>query len=89
MCVRPHVLSWPHPLHVCFVPSSLSSVSSRSSVSSFQVVLAGTQSEYVDGVFTDDPGGFGQEHPAVQSAVQLTNDEIAALQLGTCLLYTS
>ena len=31
----------------------------------------------------DDPAGYGQEHPAIQSAVQLTPSEIAALQLGT------
>ena len=53
-----------------------------------KVVTAGTQSPYVDGVFTDDPGGFGQEHPSVQSAVQLSNDEIAELQLGTQRAWT-
>lgn len=34
-------------------------------------------------MFTDDPGGYGQEHGAVQAAVQLTDAEILALQLGT------
>ena len=48
------------------------------------VCLAGAmQSSDVDGMFTDDPGGYGQEHPAVQSAVQLSDTEIAALQVGT------
>lgn len=31
----------------------------------------------------DDPSGYGQEHPAIQSVVQLTPAETAALQLGT------
>jgi hypothetical protein len=48
-----------------------------------KVCLAGTQSDFVDGMFTDDPGGYGQEHGATQSMVQLTDEEITALQLGT------
>ena len=47
------------------------------------VCLAGVSHDDVDGTFTDDPGGYGQEHPAVQAMVQLTNDEIVDLQLGT------
>jgi hypothetical protein len=35
------------------------------------------------GTFTDDPAGYGQEHPAVQSATQLRASEITALQIGT------
>ena len=46
-----------------------------------QVCLAGVLHPAVDGTFTDDPGGYVQEHPAVQSAVQLTDGEIADLQL--------
>ena len=45
--------------------------------------MAGVAHDDVDGTFTDDPGGYGQEHPAVQAMVQLTNAEIADLQLGT------
>lgn len=47
------------------------------------VALAAVDSDYVDGIFVDDPGGYGQEHPQVQSVVQLTDVDIAALQLGT------
>ena len=47
------------------------------------VCLKGMMHDAVDGTFTDDPGGFGQEHPAVQSMVQLTDEEISSLQLGT------
>ena len=39
-------------------------------------------------MFTDDPGGYGQEHPAVQSAVQLSLVEISALQRGTQRAWT-
>jgi len=53
-----------------------------------EVCLAGTADESVDGMFTDDPPGYGAEHPAVQSAVQLDGDEIAALQLGTQQAWT-
>jgi len=49
-----------------------------------KVCLAGAvQSDDVDGMFTDDPGGYGQEHGAIQSAAQLTDADIEALQLGT------
>ena len=48
-----------------------------------KVCLEGAMHPDVDGMFTDDPGGYGQEHGAVQSAVQLSDDEIVALQLGT------
>lgn len=48
-----------------------------------QVCLAGVNSPFVDGVFTDDPTGYGAEHPVVQSAVQLSPTEIAMLQAGT------
>jgi hypothetical protein len=37
----------------------------------------------------DDPAGYGQEHPQIQSAVQLTQHEIASLQAGTQQAYTS
>lgn len=48
-----------------------------------EVCLGGTTDDAVDGMFTDDPAGFGQEHPAVQSMVQLTDEEIVELQLAT------
>ena len=48
-----------------------------------KVLINATSSEYVDGLFVDDPAGYGQEHPAIQSVVQLTPVEVAALQLGT------
>ena len=48
-----------------------------------KVMLEGMLYDEVDGTFTDDPGGYGQEHPAIQSVVQLTDDEIKDLQLGT------
>lgn len=48
-----------------------------------KVCLEGASHKDVDGMFTDDPGGYGQEHGAVQSAVQLTDAEILALQIGT------
>ena len=48
-----------------------------------EVLLAGAASKDVDGFFTDDPGGFGQEHPSVQAWVQLTPAEVTALQRGT------
>jgi hypothetical protein len=48
-----------------------------------KVLAAAATSEYVDGIFVDDPSGYGQEHPAVQSMVQLTPAEVAELQLGT------
>ena len=48
-----------------------------------EVCLKGVASRFVDGTFTDDPAGYGQEHPAVQAATQLTPPEIAALQIGT------
>jgi len=47
-----------------------------------KVCLQGMLDPHVDGTFPDDPGGYGQEHPAVQAMVQLTDAEIAALQLG-------
>jgi hypothetical protein len=53
-----------------------------------EVVLAGTDSPYVDGMFTDDPPGYGSEHPIVQSVVQLTKAEIVALQVGTQRAWT-
>ena len=52
------------------------------------VVLAGVSHDAVDGTFTDDPGGYGQEHPAVQAMVQLTQGEIADLQRGTQRAWT-
>eukprot|EP01047_Picozoa_sp_COSAG01_P079844 COSAG01_NODE_15300_length_1352_cov_11.038308_1_plen_390_part_10 len=48
-----------------------------------KILAAATNSEYVDGIFVDDPAGYGQEHPAVQSMVQLTPVEVEQLQLGT------
>ena len=48
-----------------------------------KVCLEGAADSSVDGMFTDDPGGYGAEHPAVQSAVQLSGEEIASLQAGT------
>jgi hypothetical protein len=48
-----------------------------------KVCLQGAQDSSVSGMFTDDPSGYGAEHPAVQSAVQLSDVEIAALQAGT------
>lgn len=48
-----------------------------------EVLLGGAANSDVDGFFTDDPGGYGQEHPSVQSAVQLSDAEIGALQAGT------
>ena len=48
-----------------------------------KVCLQGAQDGSVSGMFTDDPSGYGAEHPAVQSAVQLSDKEIAALQEGT------
>jgi hypothetical protein len=51
-------------------------------------VLAGaTTPAVVDGIFADDPAGYGQEHPSIQSVVQLTPPEVAALQLGTQLAW--
>eukprot|EP00747_Dinoflagellata_sp_TGD_P122383 gnl/TRDRNA2_/TRDRNA2_173612_c1_seq1.p1 gnl/TRDRNA2_/TRDRNA2_173612_c1~~gnl/TRDRNA2_/TRDRNA2_173612_c1_seq1.p1 ORF type:complete len:441 (+),score=32.31 gnl/TRDRNA2_/TRDRNA2_173612_c1_seq1:50-1372(+) len=47
------------------------------------VIWGAVASDNVDGVFTDDPAGYGQEHPAVQTAVQLSAAEIRALQYGT------
>ena len=44
---------------------------------------AAISNDYVDGLFIDDPSGYGQEHPSVQSMVQLTPPEVAQLQLGT------
>ena len=29
-------------------------------------VVMDAVNDYVDGVFTDDPGGYGQEHPSIQ-----------------------
>ena len=52
-----------------------------------KVLAAATTSEYVDGLFVDDPAGYGQEHPAIQSVVQLNPAEVAALQLGTQLAW--
>ena len=48
-----------------------------------KVCLQGAQDSSVFGMFTDDPSGYGAEHPAVQSAVQLSDLEIRALQAGT------
>lgn len=48
-----------------------------------EVCLKGTADAAVDGMFTDDPNGYGAEHPAVQSMVKLTPDEIKELQLAT------
>jgi hypothetical protein len=47
------------------------------------VCLKGVSDSFVDGTFTDDPAGYGQEHPSVQSATQLTKTEVDALQIGT------
>lgn len=41
------------------------------------------ENKYVDGMFTDDTGGIGQEHVAVISAVDLTDHDISNLQLRT------
>ena len=48
-----------------------------------KVMLAGMMHDEIDGTFTDDPNGYGAEHLAIQSMVQLTDAEIADLQLGT------
>jgi|EP01046_Picozoa_sp_COSAG06_P012845 hypothetical protein len=48
-----------------------------------KVCLQGAEDSSVSGMFTDDPSGYGAEHPAVQSAVQLSDAEIASLQAGT------
>lgn len=53
-----------------------------------KVILAGAMQDHVDGMFTDDPGGYGQEHGAVQAAVQLTDSEVADLQRTTQLAWT-
>ena len=53
-----------------------------------KVCLHGAQDSSVSGMFTDDPGGYGAEHPAVQSAVQLSPSEIADLQAGTQRAWT-
>jgi hypothetical protein len=54
-----------------------------------EVCLAGAlKSDDVDGMFTDDTGGYGQEHGAVQSAVQLSDNEIVELQTGTQQAWT-
>ena len=42
-----------------------------------EVCLAGTADENVDGMFTDDPPGYGAEHPAVQSAVPARHTSFA------------
>jgi len=51
------------------------------------VALGAVSGDAVDGIFVDDPAGYGQEHPSIQTAVQLTATEIAALQLGTQTAY--
>lgn len=48
-----------------------------------KLALGAVNNSYVDGIFTDDPAGYGQEHPQIQSAVQLSPTEITALQTGT------
>jgi len=48
-----------------------------------EVCLAGVSTSVVDGLFIDDPTGYGAEHPIVQTVVQLTAAEITALQIGT------
>ena len=53
-----------------------------------KVCLQGAQDSSVSGMFTDDPSGYGAEHPAVQSAVQLSDEEIAALQGGTQIAWS-
>lgn len=40
------------------------------------------------GIFVDDPAGYGQEHPQIQSAVQLSPSDIVALQAGTQAAYS-
>ena len=53
------------------------------------VILGAVENKpYVDGVFSDDPAGYGQEHPAIQSAVQLTPSDVAELQAGTQQAWT-
>jgi len=54
-----------------------------------EVGLGGVSNPWVDGMFTDDPGGYGQEHPSVQSATQLSPNEIADLQRGTQAAWTN
>ena len=54
-----------------------------------KVLLAGATSPDVDGYFTDDPGGYGAEHPAVQAAVQLSDAEIVTLQRATQQAWTN
>ena len=29
------------------------------------------QNEFVDGIFTDDPAGYGQEHPSIRDAAPI------------------
>ena len=36
-----------------------------------KVCLEGAMAPGVDGMFTDDPGGYGQEHGAIQAFVQV------------------
>ena len=50
--------------------------------------VTGAADPYVDGTFTDDPGGLGAEHAAVASALQLTDAEVDALQLGAQQAWT-
>eukprot|EP00933_Yihiella_yeosuensis_P045401 TRINITY_DN40768_c0_g1_i1.p1 TRINITY_DN40768_c0_g1~~TRINITY_DN40768_c0_g1_i1.p1 ORF type:complete len:474 (+),score=55.25 TRINITY_DN40768_c0_g1_i1:85-1506(+) len=48
-----------------------------------EVILGAVRSQNVDGLFIDDPAGYGSEHPAIQPAVQLSAEDIAALQVKT------
>ena len=50
--------------------------------------VTGLAADAVDGLFVDDPAGFGQEHTQMQSAVQLTPAEISDVQIGTQKAYT-
>jgi hypothetical protein len=52
------------------------------------LALGAVTSEAVDGLFVDDPAGYGQEHPQIQTAVQLSQAEIVALQAGTQAAYS-
>ena len=53
-----------------------------------KLALGAVATDAVDGLFVDDPAGYGQEHPSLQGAVQLSPVEIAALQAGTQTAYS-
>jgi hypothetical protein len=53
------------------------------------VALGAVMNDNVDGLFADDPAGYGQEHLQIQSAVQLDATEIQQLQEGTQRAYNN